>query len=447
MEQSQDKLGTMPIAKLLAVMSVPMMISMFVQALYNMVDSMFVARISEDALTAVSLAFPMQNIMNAIGVGTGVGTSALVSRSLGSGDRATANRAANVQMLLSACYTVLFAAVGLLFSRSFYTTQTDVQTIIDYGEQYLSINCIFCVGLFYGQNLEKLLVATGNSSQSMISQAAGAVVNIIFDPLLIFGIGPFPELGVRGAAIATVFGQMVAALLGLYFNQKRNRATVFRLRDMAPTRPVLRGIFAVGVPSMITVGLCSAMTYCMNRILLTFSTTATAVFGIWMKMQSFGFMPVYGLNNGTIAIYSYNYGARRYDRVRSTLRLAMFVGIGVTILATALYELIPRAMLELFSASEYMFSIGIPAMRVCALSLPFGACSIVLSSSFQSLGRARYSLVVNICRQLVIQVAVAWLLSLSGVLGLIWYAPLVAEAATTVVSVFLSRRVLRLLED
>lgn len=446
MENPQDKLGTMPIGRLLVTMSVPMMISMFVQALYNMVDSMFVAQLSENALTAVSLTFPLQNIMNAVAVGTGVGVSAMVSRSLGEGDCERADRAANVQVLLSAVYAVLSAVVGVLFSRSFFAHQTDVKEIIEYGHDYMLIVCTVSVGMFYGQNFEKLLVATGNSAPSMVSQAVGAVVNIIFDPLLIFGLGPFPALGVAGAAWATVLGQIVSALLALFFNLRCNRATRFRLRSMAPDLPTLHGIFAVGLPSMLTIGLSSAMSYLMNQIFLGFSTTAAAVFGIWIKMQSFGFMPVFGMNNGTIAIYSYNYGAKHFDRVRATLRLALAVGIGVTAAWALMYELLPVTMLRLFNASDYMFSIGVTALRLCSASLPLGACCVIFSSAFQSLGHARYTLFINVMRQLVIQVIAAWLLSLSGRLELVWLAPLTAEGLSAVLSVCLSRRVLRVLE-
>ena len=436
----------MPLGRLLLVMSVPMMISMFVQALYNMVDSMFVAMISEDALTAVSLAFPMQNAMTAIGVGTGVGVNAFVSRSLGSGDREGAERAANIQMFLSACYTLVFVVIGAAFSRAFYTAQTDSTVIIEYGVQYMSIVCIFGVGCFYGQNLEKLLIATGSSALSMISQAAGAVVNIIFDPLLIFGVGPFPELGVSGAAIATVFGQMVSAVIAYVFCRRYNRATRFCLKKMLPRAKIVLAIYAVGVPSMITVGLASVMSYCMNQILLAFSTTATAVYGIWLKMQNFAFMPVYGMNNGTIAIYSYNLGARRYDRVRGTFRLSCVLGVAITVAAAVLYEALPREMLRLFSASDYMYSIGVRAIRIFSLSLPFGAACIVMSSPCQSLGHARYTMFINICRQLVIQVPAAFLLSLSGQVGSVWYCALISECASAVLAFFMSRKVLNGLE-
>ena len=439
-------MGTMPIGRLLVVMSVPMMISMFVQALYNMVDSMFVSMISENALTAVSLAFPMQTVMNAVAVGTGVGVSAMVSRSLGKGDSESANRAANVQVLLSAIYSLAALLIGLAFSRAFYTHQTDVAEIVAYGEDYMRIVCVFSFGMFYGQNFEKLLIATGSSAPSMISQALGAVVNIVLDPVLIFGLGPFPAMGVRGAAVATVIGQAIAALAALAFNLRFNSATRFSLRAMLPDRATLGGIYAVGLPSMITIGLASVTSYCMNQLLLGFSTTAAAVYGIWIKMQSFGFMPVFGMNNGTVAIFGYNHGAKKYDRVHKTLRLATVVGVVVTIAAALLYELIPVPMLRLFNASEYMYSIGVTALRLCSLSLPFGALSIVLSSACQSLGSPGYTLIVNICRQVAIQVPAAWLLSLTGVLDALWLAPLIAEAATAAIAVILTRRVMRRLD-
>ena len=446
MDVKENKLGTMPIGRLLLNMSVPMMISMLVQALYNMVDSMFVARISEEALTAVAMAFPMQNMMSAIGVGTGVGMSALVSRSLGQGNPTRAEKAANVQVFLSACYTLAFVIIGAFFVRRFYTSQTQIESIVDYGVEYLSVVCLWSVGCFFGQNLEKLLTATGYSALSMVAQISGALFNILFDWLLIFGVGPFPELGVRGAAIATVMGQIFAALLALVFNLRYNHAVRLRFYRMLPDRDTIKKIYAVGIPSMLTIGLGSVMNYCVNQILLGFSTTATAVFGIWMKMQSFAFMPVYGMNNGTIAIYSYNYGAKYYHRVRGTLKLALKLGLCITLAVMGLYEALPRLMLRLFSASDYMYAIGIPALRLCSLSLPFGAAALILSSCCQTMGRARYTLFVNFLRHLGIQVLAMWLLSLSGVLTLVWFAPLIAEAGAMTAAIFLSRRVLQRLD-
>ncbi len=439
---SQDKLGTMPIGKLLVTMSVPMMISMFIQALYNVVDSMFVARLSEDALTAVSMAFPIQNVMIALAVGTGVGVNALVSRSLGEGNLRRAEKAANVQMFLDVCYAVLSIVVGVFFARTYFTNQTDVASIIDYGEQYVAIICIWSLGMYLAQGWEKLLIATGNATPSMISQALGAVVNIILDPVLIFGLGPFPALGVRGAAIATVIGQYAAAVCALVFNLRRNTATRFDLRQMLPDLKILKFIYSVGLPSMLIVGLSAVMSYAMNGIFLTFSTTATAVFGIWLKLQNFGFMPVFGMNNGTIAIYSYNYGAGNTDRLFKTLKLSLIVGFLITTAVAILYICIPNALLSLFDASDYMRSIGVTAVRLCALSMPFGAVTVILSSPFQSVGRAPLSLLINICRQLVFQVAAAWVLSRFGRLEIVWFAPLIAEALTMCIAAALCRRVM-----
>lgn len=436
----------MPIAPLLFRMSVPMMISMLVQALYNIVDSMFVSRISEAALTAVSLAYPIQMVMGAIAVGTGVGTNAFVSRSFGSGDIEGAERAANVQIFLSFAYSIIFAAVGIFGVRAFFASQTDIAEIIDYGTEYLGIVCTFCIGSFFCQNFEKLLVATGNSAASMITQASGALFNIVFDWLLIFGIGPFPELGISGAAIATVGGQMLSAVIGFLFLLRHNGGLRFSFKKMLPRFDILRSIFSIGIPSMLTIGLSSLMSFTMNQILLGFSTTATAVFGVWLKLQSFGFMPVFGMNNGTIAIYSYNFGAGNIERVRKTLRLALCVGIAVTSIVAIAYELLPSLLLAMFDASENMTNTGVIAIRICSISLPLGAVSIIISSSFQTLGRARYSLFVNFCRQALILLPAAWLLSLSGRLNLVWFATVIAECLTLFVALYLNKNVKALLE-
>ena len=441
-ENTQDKLGTMPIGRLLVTMSVPMMISMFIQALYNVVDSMFVARLSEDALTAVSLAFPIQNVMIALAVGTGVGINALVSRSLGEGNLRRAEKAANVQIFLDVVYALLSILVGLFFARRYFSNQTDVQSIIDYGEQYVTIVCCWSLGMYLAQGWEKLLIATGNATPSMISQALGAVTNIILDPILIFGWGPIPALGVRGAAIATVIGQYAAAVCAFVFNVRRNTATRFDLRQLLPDFKILKFIYAVGLPSMCIVGLSAVNSYCMNGIFLRFSTTAAAVYGIWLKIQSFGFMPVFGMNNGTIAIYSYNYGAGNLDRLTKTLRLSLVVGALITTAVAVLYICIPNALLSLFDASDYMRSFGVTAVRLCALSMPFGALTVIMSSPFQSVGRAGASLLVNVCRQVVFQVAAAWVLAGFGRLEIVWLAPLIAEALTMCVAVALCRRIM-----
>ena len=404
---------------------------------------MFVARLSEDALTAVSLAFPFQNLMIAVGVGSGVGVSALVSRSLGQGDRAGAERTANVQNTLSIIYALIFALLGGFFARRFFQVQTDNETIIGYGATYLRICCLLCLGMFLAQNWEKLLVATGSSVLSMVCQASGAVVNIILDPLLIFGVGPFPRLEVAGAAWATVTGQVVAALLSWIFCLKYNKATRFHLKQMALSWPIIRNIFSIGVPSTLTVCLGSVISYGMNAIILPFSTTAAAVFGVWLKLQYFAFMPVFGMNNGTIAIYSYNYGAGRLDRIRRTLRLALLVSAAFTLLATLVYELLPDTMLGLFHASDFMLDMGRPALRICALSLALGAMSVIFSSSFQSLGYSGFTLLVSACRQVIFALPLAWLLSRTGILERVWLAVPVSEGLSFVLAFFLSRYVLK----
>ena len=437
----------MPIVPLLIKMSVPMMISMLVQALYNIVDSIFVARISENALAAVSLAFPIQMLMGALAVGTGVGVNAFVSRSLGKGDLESAEKAANVQMFLSAVYTAAFMLLGFFGIHAFFASQTDVAEIMDGGTVYLRICCILCVGNIFAQALEKLLVAIGQSTQSMISQISGALFNILFDWLLIFGIGPFPEMCISGAALATVLGQLLSALVALIFLLRADTGIRFGFRKMLPSLTILRSIYAVGIPSMIIVGLNGIMSFAMNQVLLGFSTTATAVFGVWLKLQSFGFMPVFGMNNGTIAIFSYNYGAGNIDRVRKTLRLAIVLGFLVTLAVAAVYAIFPRPFMNMFDASPTMMEIGLPAIRICALSLPLGALSIILSSSFQSLGRARFALLGNLCRQAFFLLPVAWLLARSGILRNVWFAPVIAEAMTIVVALIMCRRVFRLLDE
>lgn len=445
MEQKENKLGVMPIGKLLAVMSLPMMVSFFIQALYNMVDSIFVAQLSENALTAVSIAFPMQNIITAIGVGTGVGVNALVPRYLGQGRQKDAEKVANVAVFLSACYSVLFILVGLFVVGPYYRMQTDVPEIVNGGIQYLSVVCMVSVGAFFGQNFEKLLVATGNSFYSMISQAAGAIFNIIFDPLLIFGLGPFPQLGITGAAVATVLGQIVSAILAFVLVMRKQDAVRLHVGAMPPDGRSLKDIYSVGLPSILTVGLSSAMGFFLNQIFLAFSTTATAVFGIWLKLQNFCFMPVYGLNNGTIPMISYNYGAGKMDRVHKIVHLALAVALGLMLVLLAVLELIPVQLLVLFSASENMFAIGTVALRICCLSLPFGAAAIIFASSFQSLGRSRYTLAVNLCRQLIFIVPAAWLLSLSGRLELIWLSVPITEALSMGLAIILRRTLNRAL--
>ena len=440
MQSKSERLGTMPIGKLLVSMSVPMMISFFIQAMYNIVDSMFVARISEDALTAVSIAFPVQQIIVALGTGTGVAATALVPRFTGQGKPELARRIANNCVFLSCCYTLFFLLFGLTAVRPFYQLQTDHQAILEAGYDYLSIVCCVSVGAFFGQNFEKLLIATGNSLQSMIAQGTGAVFNLIFDPLLIFGIGPFPQLGVRGAAIATVLGQIVAACVAFVMLTLREKTIRLRLKDCLPRLELLKQIFTVAIPSAITVGLTSVMSFGMNQILLGFSTTATAVFGIWLKLQNFSCMPIFGLNNGTVPILSYNYGARQLDRVRAAYRLALKVALILMAVLTVIYECIPGVLLGLFSASDNMLSMGTVAIRLCVLSLLPAAFCLIHSSAFQALNHNHYTLMISLFRQVLFVLPLAFLLSLAGNLDLVWIAIPGAELLSAVVTVFLRKK-------
>ena len=360
----ENKMGTMPVGKLLADMAIPMMISMLVQALYNVVDSVFVSRISENALNAVSLAFPLQNLMIAFGSGTAVGMNALLSRSLGAKQQEQVDRAANTGMFLFGCTYVLFALIGAFLSRPFFLAQTHDAEIVGYGVDYASICLIFSFGIFAQFCFERLLQSTGRTKLSMMTQLIGAVINIVLDPILIFGWFGLPRLEVKGAAIATVAGQIIAAIIGLFVNLKKNPEIHIRAKLVRWHGATAGEIYRVGVPSIIMGSIGSVMTFGMNKILIAFTTTATAVFGAYFKLQSFIFMPVFGLNNAMVPILSYNYGARKPERVKKTVKLSIFTAIGIMILGFAAFELIPDVLLELFDASETMLSIGTTALRI-----------------------------------------------------------------------------------
>ena len=408
---NENKLGSWPIGKLLMNMSLPMMLSFFIQALYNMVDSMFVAQISENALTAVSLAFPMQQIANAIAVGIGVGMSALIPRYMGQNKRKEANQTAHVGIFLNACFALFFLLMGLFFSQSIYQVLTNVNEIVELGTTYLQIVWIVGVGVFFCQYFEKMLVCSGNSLWAMISQASGALFNLIFDPLLIFGIGPFPQLGIAGAAWATVLGQIFASLIGFLFNKTKNPWIDFHLKEICFRKEIAKNIFSIGFPSMITIGLSSATSFCVNLIIITYSTTATAIYGIWLKLQNFCFMPIFGMNNGMIPILSYNYAQNQQDRVRKTSNLAFFTCIALMSFFLIVLEIFPSLFLNLFNASQSMLLFGIPAVRISVFSLPFAAVSLIRTTSMQALNYARYTLVVNILRQFLIIVPAFYILS------------------------------------
>lgn len=440
-QPKENKMGVMPIGKLLISMSVPMMISMLVQALYNVVDSYFVAQLSQDALNAVSLSFPVQNLMISIAVGTGVGVNALLSRNLGERDFEGASRAAGNGIVLALLSSMVMVLLGLAVPRAFFSVQTDIPGIVEQGTEYLTIVSVVPFGCFLGVMFERLLQSTGKTVYAMIAQGVGAITNIVLDPLLIFGVGPFPRMGVAGAAAATVAGQILGAVVSGALNVRRNREISFELRYLRPNSRVIGQIYAVGVPSMIMGSIGSVMVFGLNQILMAFTDTATAVFGIYFKLQSFVFMPVFGLNNGMVPVIAYNYGARQPERIVETRRKATWIAIALMLCGLAAAELLPERLLGLFNASEEMLEIGVPALRIICISFLFAGYGIVSVSTFQALGHGVMSMVGSIVRQLVVLLPAAWLLSLTGRLELVWLAFPAAEITATILCVFFNRRI------
>ena len=402
MEQTKEnKMGTMPVNRLLITMSLPMMISMLVQALYNVVDSIFVSRINENALTAVSLAFPIQTLMIAVAGGTCVGINAVLSKALGEKDRERADNTAVSGIVLMAASYVLFLLIGLFATRAFYLSQTDDTQIVEFGVQYLSIVCSCSFGLFTQFVFERLLQSTGRTFYIMITQGTGALINIILDPIFIFGLFGMPQMGVAGAAVATVIGQTVAGVIALVVNFKKNEDIHIRFKGFRLGREIVGQIYKIGVPSMIMQAIGSVMTYGMNLILISFTPTATAVFGVYFKLQSFIFMPVFGLNNGLVPILAYNYGAGRRDRFVSALKCGIVYAVGIMAVGVAVFQTIPAVLLGFFEASDEMLRIGVPALRIICLSFLPAGFGIVCGTAFQALGNAVYSMLVSIARQLV----------------------------------------------
>ena len=435
LQTKENKMGVMPIKKLLINMSLPIMISMLVQALYNIVDSIFVAKVSEHALTAVSLAYPVQNLMIAIAVGTGVGINAFLSRALGEKNFEKANSTANNGILLGLFSYVLFLIFGLLFSKSYFTSQTSNTQIIEYGISYLSIICIGSIGKFVQIVFERLLQSTGKTFYTMITQGTGAIINIILDPILIFGYFGMPKMGTAGAAIATVVGQITAAILAIIFNLKINKEINISIKGLKPDLEIIKNIYSVGIPSIIMMSITSVTTYGMNNILNKFSSTAVAVFGAYFKLQSFVFMPVFGLNNGMVPIVAYNYGAGNKERLTKTIKLSIIYASCIMIFGLILIQMLPEKILALFNASEDMLSIGIPALRIISLSYIFAGICVVASSIYQALGNGLLSLLTAFSRQLVVLLPTAYGLSLFGNVNLIWWSYPIAEIISLVLSV------------
>ena len=432
----ENKMGTMPVGKLLLSMSLPIMASMIVQALYNIVDSIFVSKLNEEALTAVSLVFPIQNLMISIAAGTGVGINSLLAKSLGEKNQEEANNTAVNGIFCLMASAALFAVLGVAFSDYFFSVQTTDPLIRAYGRDYMMVCCIFSFGLFGQICTERLLQATGRTIYTMITQTIGAVINIILDPIFIFGLFGFPRLEVAGAAIATVIGQIVAMLIGFYLNLYKNPDISISFKGFRPKRSTLKRIYSVGVPSMLMGSVGSIMTFGLNNILIAFSSTATAVFGVYFRLQSFIFMPVFGLNNGMIPIISYNYGARNKKRVTDTMKYSIIFATSIMVVGFTVFQVVPLQLLSMFDASPDMVRIGVTALRIISYSFLCAGFCIVASAVMQSLGYAFMSLSVTVARQLIVLLPTAWLLSRTGILDYVWLSFPIAEIMSLTASLF-----------
>lgn len=437
----ENKMGVMPMGRLILSMSVPMILSMLVQALYNIVDSVFVARYSQDALAALSYSFPAQNLMIGTATGTGVGVNALLSKSLGEKNFDKANKTAANGILLAMFGSVLFFLFGLFFAEPFITFQTKTPSIIAEGRTYLSIVTMLSFGIFGEIMFERLMQSTGKTIYTMFTQGIGAIVNIILDPIMIFGLLGCPQMGVAGAAYATVIGQIVAFVLGIVFNHKYNPEARLYAKNFKPDFGIIGRIYAVGIPSIIMVGIGSVMTTAMNKILNGFSDVAASVFGVYFKLQSFAFMPVFGLNNGVIPVIAYNYGAQKRKRMLHAVRLGCIIATCFMVIGLLLMQCIPAELFALFDAGEDMLAIGVPALRTISISFVFAGVCIALSSVFQALGKGIYSMCISFARQLVVLVPAAYLLSLSGNVNAVWWSYPIAEIASIAVSLLLFRHV------
>ena len=441
----ENKMGSMPIGKLLFNMALPMIIAMIVQALYNIVDSIYVSQISENAVTALGLAFPVQNIQIGFATGIGVGVNALLSKALGEHDQKTANRAAGNGLFLVLMVTVLFILFGIFGARPYYAVQSTVAATVEGGTIYTSICCIGAFGIFVEVLGERLLQSSGRTVYTLVTQGTGAVVNILLDPVFIFGVPwlGIPAMGIAGAAVATVIGQWIAAILAVIFNLKCNPDIQFSWDALKPKKEAILPILTVGVPSIIMVAIGSVMNFSMNQILqgLDKTETATGVFGIYYKLQSFFFMPLFGLNNATISIAAYNYGARNPKRITGTLKLACISALCVMITGLLAFQLIPELLLGIFNPTDEFMRIGRTALRIISLCFPAAAIGIALTAGFQALGNGIYSTIVSICRQMVVLLPAAFLLSLSGDVNNVWWAFPIAEVFSLMVTMFLFSRI------
>ena len=443
-----NKLGTMPISKLIWNMSLPIIVSMLVQALYNIVDSVFVSRICEQALTAVSLAFPAQNLMIGLATGTAVGVNALMGRALGAGERERANHIATNGVFLAGVGFAICAILAAFFARMFFAAQTSIDYIVDNGATYLRICCCASLGLFAEIMFERLLQSTGRSILSMDTQGLGAIVNIILDPICIFVL----NMGVAGAAVATVIGQFCGCALALYFNLKKNHDIRLHFKGFRPHWKIIGQIYAIGLPSVVMVAIGSVMTFCMNKILIAYHSakeTAATAFGIYFKLNSFIFMPIFGLNNGVLSIIAYNYGAQHRRRMTETIKRSTLYASCIMLLGMSIFLSIPGTLLKIFDATDTLLAVGVPALRIISLSFCMAGASIALTSAFQALGKSLYSMIISIIRQLVFLVPLAYILARYGAgIGnndLVWWSYPIAEIAALTVSLLFFRHMYKTL--
>lgn len=445
-----EKMGNMPVGKLLLSLSLPMMISMLVQALYNVVDSIFVAKINQEALNAVSMAFPMQTLLIASATGTGVGLNALLSRSLGQKNRGLASKAAMNGLFLGLIAYVIFVIIGIFGVRPFYAMQMKFapdasEQVIEYGMQYLQCVMICSFGMYTQMLFERLLISTGRTMYSMITQLTGAVVNIIFDPIMIFGYFGFPAMGIRGAAIATVFGQCVAAVLAIIFNFKKNHDIDIKFKGFRPEWQIIKTILSVGVPSIIMQAIGSVMTFGFNILLNMFSMAAVNVFGVYFKLNSMVFMPIFGLNSGMVPIIAYNFGAENRKRINKTIKYSVIFATSLMLIGLVVVQLIPDRLLMLFNADEAMINIGVPALRIICMSFIFAGAAIIFSSLFQALGHGIFSMFVSLVRQLIVLLPAAYILGMIGLkhggdVNYVWWSFDIAEIISISVSLFFFRK-------
>ena len=439
----ENKMGVMPVGKLLINMALPMIISMLVQALYNVVDSIYVSQISESAVTALSLAFPVQNMQIGLAVGIGVGVNALLSKSLGERDQETANRIAGNGIILMLIATALFMLFGVFGVRPYYEMQSTVAETVEGGIAYTQICCLFVMGSFLQILCERLLQATGRTVLTMVTQGVGAITNIILDPIFIFGWFGLPAMGIAGAAVATVAGQWVGALLGFYFNFKHNPEVHLARRYIVPAGKIIKMILVVGIPSIIMNSVGSVMNFCMNQILQGFNETATGVFGIYFKLQSFFFMPLFGLNGATISVIAFNYGARKPERITKALKLAISAALGLMVAGWLAFQLVPDLLLGMFNPTDAFLEIGRVCLRTISWSFPLAAISIAMGACFQALGNGIYMTIVSLARQMIVLLPVAYLMSLSGNVNLVWLSYPIAEVVACCITLFFFLRIYR----